>query len=148
MLLARPAQEFVSPFGESAIEELKESWISEGRRFQNLYMPMNLTCAGHEAVRIVKAGSSGNTQVDTGLLQADREHQAFVAMIETVPQLFPFRRLNRLGKDLADGPASGRGQQLSFWTEGRQKLLERFGIEKCSHGSRCVIEEAEALYTL
>src|SRR5215471_11786317 len=120
-------------FGESAIEEFKESWVLESRRLQNLHMPMNLAGAAQQVSRIVHGGSAGNAEVDAGFLQTDREHQALVAAIEAVSQLFPFGRLNRIRKDLADDLAGGQGQQLSLRAEGRQKALERFGIEECSH---------------
>src|SRR5215470_14013497 len=106
----------MAPFGESAIEEFKESGVFQRRRFQNLYMAMNLTASAHEVGGIVKVGSSCHTQVDAGFLQADGKYQPFVAAIETVPQLFPFRGLKSFRKDLSDDLPGGQGQQLSFRT--------------------------------
>src|SRR5947209_18478589 len=112
-------------------------------------MPMNLAAAAEQVGRIVEAGGSGNTQVDAGFLQADCKDQTFVATIKAISQLFAFRSLNSLGKDLADDLARPQGQGPSLRAEGPQEVLQRFGLEECSHGCcRSVIEEAAPLYTL
>src|SRR5947209_18824931 len=99
-------------------------------------MPMNLAAAAEQVGRIVEAGASGNAQVDAGFLQADCKDQTFVATIKAISQLFAFRSLNRLGKDLADDLACPQGQGPSLWTEGPQKTLKRFGVEPRSHEER------------